>query len=204
MKDKKMKAEEKAVFYFKKARGLIRTSQAIEQGIRPEVLYKLRDRGVLESLGRGFFKLADQPVGADPQLIQLGMRHKNAVLCLISALFIHKLTTQIPRQVYIALPKGSHPPKSAKGRAHFFILSPEHFKLGIQEIEIDGLKLKVYDPEKTIVDCFKFRNKIGMDLAIEALKEWKKGRSRRLSRLLAYAKACRVEKVMAPYLEAMT
>ncbi len=204
MKDKKMTAEDKAVSYFKKAGGLIRTGHAIEQGIRPEVLYKLRDRGVLESLGRGFFKLADQSVEADPQMIQLATKHKNAVLCLISALFIHRLTTQIPRQVYIALPKGSHPPKKTKERAQFFILSPEHFKLGIQQLEIEGLMMKVYDPEKTIVDCFKFRNTIGIDLAIEALKEWKKSRSKNLQKLLAYAKACRVEKIMGPYLEAMT
>ncbi len=155
-------------------------------------------------MGRGYFKLTDQTVQADPQLLLLGTKHKNAVLCLISALFIHRLTTQIPRQAYIALPKGSHPPKTSKQKVQFFIMNADHYMLGIQEIEIDKQKLKVYDPEKTIVDCFKFRNKIGVDLAIEALKEWKKTRGKNLRTLLSYAKTCRVEKIISPYLEAMT
>ncbi len=85
----------------------------------------------------------------------------------------------------------------------YFTLSPEQYELGIEEHKVDGITLKVFDPEKTVVDCFKFRNKIGMDLAIEALKEWKKSRSKHLNKLLKYAKACRVEKVMTPYLEAI-
>lgn len=204
MKEKKISAEQKAISYFNRVGGVIRTSQAIEQGIRPEVLYRLRDKGILEGMGWGYFKLADQAVGADPQLLLLGTKHKHAVLCLISALFIHRLTTQIPRQAYIALPKGSHSPKISRQKAQFFIMSPGHYKLGIQEIEVDGQRLKVYDPEKTVVDCFKFRNKIGVDLAIEALKEWKKTRGKNLQKLLSYAKACRVVKIINPYLEAMT
>lgn len=204
MREKRNSAEKKAVTYFKKEGGVIRTSQAIKQGIRPEVLYKLRDKGILEGVGRGFFKLAGQSVEVDPQLLFLGAKHKNAVLCLISALYIHRLTTQIPRQTYIALPKGSHPPKNSKQKVQFFIMSQHHYKLGIQEIEVDGQKLKVYDPEKTIVDCFKFRNKIGVDLAIEALKEWKKTRGKNMQKLLSYAQACRVMKIISPYLEAMT
>jgi predicted transcriptional regulator of viral defense system len=154
-------------------------------------------------MGRGVYKLSDKTPGVDPQIIRLGLKHKNAVLCLISALFIHKLTTQIPRRIYVALPKGSHPPEKVKNKVEFFTISPEQYELGIEQHEIDGWKFKVYDPEKTIVDCFKFRNKMGIDLAIESLKEWKKKRPKNLKKLLAYAKACRMEKVMAPYLEAI-
>ncbi len=204
MKQKKITAEQKAIAYFKKAAGVIRTSQATKQGIRPEVLYKLRDKGILEAMGRGFFKLSDQAVGADPELLFITTKHKNAVLCLISALFVHRLTTQIPRQAYIAMPKGSHAPKISKQKVQFFIMSPDHYKLGIQELEIDGQKLKVYDAEKTIVDCFKFRNKIGIDLAVEALKQWSKTKGKNLKKLLLYAEACRVGKIISPYLEAMT
>lgn len=199
-----MTAEDKAVSYFKKAGGILKTSQAMEQGIRPELLYKLRDKGILESMGWGVYKLAEQGTGTDPQIINLALKHKKAVLCLTSALFIHKLTTQIPRQIYVALPKGSRSPDKAKGKVQFFTIAKDQYDLGIEVHEVDGVKLKVYDPEKTVVDCFKFRNKIGLDLAIEALREWKKGRSKNMKKLFAYAKACRVEKVMMPYLEAMT
>lgn len=204
MKQKRISAEQKAITYFKKTAGVIRTSQATKQGIRAEVLYKLRDKGILEAVGRGFFKLSDQPVGVDHELLFIATKHKNAVLCLTSALFIHRLTTQIPRQAYIALPKGSHAPKISKQKVQFFIMTRDHYKLGIQELGIDGQKLKVYDPEKTIVDCFKFRNKIGIDLAIEALKAWNKTKRKNLKKLLSYAEACRINKIISPYLEAMT
>lgn len=181
----------------------MRTAQAITAGIHPVVLYKLRDQGLIESLERGFYKLTDQSAGSDPQLAQVSLKYKNSVLCLTSALFIHELTTQIPRRVCIALPKGTHRPRE-NGSVQFIFLTDKHYKSGIEEKNVGGIKFKVYDPEKTVVDCFKFRNKIGSDLAVEALKEWKKKRSKNLKKLLEYARICRVEKIMAPYIEALS
>ncbi|MBL7543652.1 MAG: type IV toxin-antitoxin system AbiEi family antitoxin domain-containing protein [Bdellovibrionaceae bacterium] len=203
MKIDKMTAETKAIALFRKAGGMMRTAQAIKAGVHPVILYKLRDQGLIESLERGFYKLTDQSAGSDPQLAQVSLKYKNSVLCLTSALFIHELTTQIPRQVCIALPKGTHSP-SESSSVHFIFLADKQYKSGIEEKNIGGIKFKVYDPEKTIVDCFKFRNKIGSDLAVEALKEWKKKRPKNLKKLLEYARICRVEKIMAPYIEALS
>lgn len=203
MKPDKMTAETKAIALFRKAGGMMRTAQAIKAGIHPVILYKLRDQGLIESLERGFYKLTDQSAGSDPQLAQVSLKYKNSVLCLTSALFIHKLTTQIPRQVCIALPKGTHRPPE-NGGVQFIFLTDKQYKIGIEEKNVGGIKFNVYDPEKTVVDCFKFRNKVGVDLAVEALKEWKKKRSKHLKKLLEHARICRVEKVMAPYIEALS
>ncbi len=203
MRAHKATAETKAITLFRKAGGMMRTAQAIKAGIHPVILYKLRDQGQIESIGRGFYKLTDQSAGSDPQLVQVSLKYKNSVLCLTSALFIHELTTQIPRKVCIALPKGTHGPSENAG-AQFIFLADNQYKCGIEERNTGGIKFKVYDPEKTVVDCFKFRNKIGSDLAVEALKEWKKKRHKHLKKLLEYARICRVEKIMAPYIEALS
>lgn len=203
MKADKATAETKAIALFRKAGGMMRTAQAIKAGIHPVILYKLRDQGLIESLERGFYKLTDQSAGSDPQLAQVSLKYKNSVLCLTSALFIHELTTQIPRQVCIALPKGTHRPPE-NGDVQFIFLTDKQYKVGIEEKNVGGIKFSVYDSEKTIVDCFKFRNKVGVDLAVEALKEWKKKRSKNLKKLLEYARICRVEKIMTPYIEALS
>ncbi len=203
MKTDKMTAETKAIALFRKAGGMMRTAQAIKAGVHPVTLYKLRDQGLLESLERGFYKLTDQSAGSDPQLALVSLKYKNSVLCLTSALFIHELTTQIPRHVCLALPKGTHAPP-ANGSTQFIFLTDKQYKAGVEEKNIGGIKFKVYDPEKTVVDCFKFRNKIGLDLAVDALKEWKKKRSKHLKKLLEYARICRVEKIMAPYIEVLS
>ena len=203
MKSDKTTAETKAIALLRKAGGMMRTAQAIKAGIHPVILYKLRDQGLIESLERGFYKLTDQSAGSDPQLAQVSLKYKNSVLCLTSALFIHELTTQIPRQVCIALPKGTHRPPE-NGGVQFIFLTDKQYKIGIEEKNVGGIKFNVYDPEKTVVDCFKFRNKVGFDLAVEALKEWKKKRSKHLKKLLEHARICRVEKVMAPYIEALS
>lgn len=202
MKDSKMTAQDRALSIFKKAGGVLRTAQALKAGVHPMILYKLRDQGLIEALGRGFYKISEQSITSDPDIIQ-SMKYKNAVLCLGSALFIHELTTQIPRQVYVALPKGTHKPQT-DGQIQFIFLSEKQYKLGIEEKVFNGTKVKVYGLEKTVVDSFKFRSKIGLDIAIEALKEWKKKKNKSLSRLLEYARVCRVEKIMSPYIEALS
>ncbi len=202
MKADKMTAETKALSLFHRAGGMMRTAQAIKAGVHPVILYRLRDQGLIESIERGFYKLTGQSVGSDPQLVQVSLKYKNSVLCLTSALFIHELTTQIPRQICIALPKGTHKPRENVG-IQFVFLSDKQYKIGIEKKNVGGVKFKVYDSEKTVVDCFKFRNKIGSDLAVEALKEWKKKKSKNLKKLLEYARICRVEKIMAPYIETL-
>jgi len=186
---------------FRKHGGRLRMSEAIEQGISRYMLYSLKDRGVIEQVCRGIYRLVDLPPISDPDLVTVSLRFPNAVICLVSALAYHELTTQIPHVVFVAvsresrIPSLEHPPI----QAHRF--SNEAYKSGIEEHSIDGLPVKVYSPEKTLADCFKFRNKIGMDVVLEALKLYKTRKKVDLGKLLGYAKICRVEKVMRPYLE---
>jgi predicted transcriptional regulator of viral defense system len=187
---------------FRKHGGQLRMSEAIEQGITRYMLYSLRDRGVIEQVSRGIYRLVDLPPISNPDLVTVSLRFPNAVICLVSALAYHDITTQIPHFVFVAVSRDSrmpsldHPPIQAHRFSH------EAYKSGIEEHPIDGVPVKVYSPEKTLADCFKFRNKIGMDVVLEALKLYKTRKKFNLGELLRYAKICRVEKVMRPYLEA--
>ena len=182
--------------------GMIRTADAIQNGIHPRTLYELRDNGTVEKISRGIYRLAEMEAISNPDLVTVASRTPNAVICLISALSYHNLTTQIPHAVSIAIhrdmrrPKIDYPPISV----HQF--SPDSFTAGIEKHEIDGVEVKIYDSEKTIADCFKFRNKIGMDVVLEALKIYKSRQKFNLEKLFKYAKICRVKNIMTPYLEA--
>ncbi|MCY3713093.1 MAG: transcriptional regulator [Gemmatimonadetes bacterium] len=182
--------------------GQLRMSEAVRHGIKPYTLYALRDRGIVELVSRGIYRLADLPPLSDPDLVTVGLRYPNAVICLVSALAYHGITTQIPHEVSVAvtrtsrLPSLDYPPV----RAHRF--SKASFSAGIETHRIDGAAVRVYDREKTVADCFKFRNRIGMDVVLEAFRLHRDRYGLDLGKLLGYARACRVEKVMWPYLEA--
>ena len=139
----------------------------------------------------------------NPDLVTVSLRFPNAVICLVSALAYHGITTQIPHEVSVAVPRDSRVPSLDYPpiRAHRF--SQEAYKPGIETHLIDGVPVKIYGCEKTLADCFKFRNKIGMDVVLEAVKLHKTRNRFNLGELLRYARICRVEKVMQPYLEAM-
>ncbi len=194
--------QEHAKAIFREHGGQLRMSEAIAHGITPYMLYALRDRGVVEAVSRGIYRLAELPPLSDPDLVRVSLRYPNAVVCLVSALAFHDITTQIPHEVSVAVPRDSrlpsldHPPV----RAHRF--SKASYDAGIETHRIDGAAVKVYDREKTLVDCFKFRNRIGMDIVLEALRLQRKRNGLNLGPLLGYSRACRVEQVMRPYLEA--
>ena len=187
---------------FLKHGGQLRMSEAIDHGITRYMLYALRDRGVIEPVSRGIYRLVDLPPIGNPDLLTVSLRFPNAVVCLVSALAYHGITTQVPHAVSVAVPRDSrmpsldYPPISA----HRF--SKESYEAGIETHRIDGASVKVYGPGKTLADCFKFRNKIGMDVVLEALQLHKERNGFDIGALLGYARVCRVERVMRPYLEA--
>ena len=183
--------------------GVLRTKDAIRLGIHPETLYKLRDSGVLTRLGRGLYRLSDLPPMGNPDLVTVAMKVPTAVVCLISALSFHELTTQIPHEVYIALPRGAEPPRLDYPPIRIFWFSKHVFQFGVEIHQLDGAKVRVYNAEKTVADCFKYRNKIGLDTAREALRLYLEQRKKNLNALLEAAEVCRVSKVMRPYLEAL-
>jgi predicted transcriptional regulator of viral defense system len=188
---------------FRRHLGILRTKDAMEAGIHPRTLYALRDRGVVNRISRGVYRLAELGPMQNPDLIVISARVPSGVLCLISALSFHQLTTQVPHQVWIALPRGAEPPRVDFPPIRVLWFSGEAFSKGIQTHWIDGQELKVYGPEKTLADCFKFRNKIGLDVAIEALKLYRQAGKVRVDDLVHYADVCRVRKIMVPYMEAI-
>lgn len=177
-------------------------SEAIKHGITRYMLYSLRDKGVIEQVSRGIYRLVELPPISNPDLVTVSLRFPNIVICLVSALAYHDITTQIPHDVSVAVPRDSRMPSLDYPPIQAHRFSNEAYKSGIEKHRIDGVRVKVYSPEKTLADCFKFRNKIGMDVVLEALKLYKTRKKFDLGELLKYAKICRVEKVMRPYLEA--
>jgi len=188
---------------FTRQGGVLRASEAIGFGIHPRTLYAMRDAGELEQLSRGLYRLADLPPLGNPDLVAVALKVPNGVICLISALAYHELTTQIPHEVYLALPRGAEPPRLDYPPVRTLWFTGEAFTEGIVAHKVDGVPVRIYDVEKTLADCFKYRNKVGLDTAVEALKRYVANRRVKIDRLMAYARICRVEKVIRPYLEAL-
>ena len=181
----------------------MRTSEALRLGIHPRTLYALRDTGVLEQLGRGLYRLAELPPLSNPDLVIVALKIPKAVVCLVSALAFHELTTQIPQAVDIALPSGTtrtrvdHPP------LRIFWFSGLAWSEGVETHSLDDVQVRIYAPEKCVVDSFKFRRKLGLDIALEALRAYRHRHDFDVDKLLHHARICRVEQVMTPYLEAL-
>ncbi|MCA8948551.1 MAG: type IV toxin-antitoxin system AbiEi family antitoxin domain-containing protein [Planctomycetes bacterium] len=183
--------------------GTIRTSEAIRSGIQPRTLYHLRDTGAIEQVSRGVFRLADLPAPTLPDLLIVATRLPKAVICLTSALALHELTDEIPHDVHIALPRKTEQPRLDHPPLRVVRLSPACYQAGIEIRRVDGVDLRVYSPAKTVADCFKFRNQIGLETALKALKALRKRRGFDVEELLSFARICRVERVLRPYLEAI-
>ncbi len=196
-------AEAQAIDLFRAHDGLLRTGEALRLGIPPRTLYRLRDGGTLVRLGRGVYRLAEAEPLSDPDLVVVASRVPRAVVCLVSALAFHELTTQIPRAVDIALPKGAERPRLEHPPLRIFRFSGLAWSEGVEEHRLDGVVLRVYCREKSVADAFKFRRRLGLGVALEALRLVRRGPGFHVDHLLHYARVCRVERVMVPYLEAL-
>ena len=192
-----------ALRVFRHGGGILRTKKAIEEGIHPRTLYAMRDAGLLERLDRGLYRLTDLPPLSDPDLVTVANKISKGVICLISALHFHDITTQIPHAVSIAVSRGTEPPRLNYPPIQLYWFSGEAFTAGAETRRIDKTPIHVYSAEKTLADCFKYRNKIGMDTVLEALTLYRDQKKPKPRKLIEYAKVCRVEKVIRPYLEAL-
>ena len=159
--------------------------------------------GLLDRIGRGLYRLPGHPGTEHEGLAAIATKVPQAVFCLLTALQFHELTTQLPRQVWIAMPRGSHVPRIDYPPIRMVQMTGEAYAQGVETFERDGVKLRVYGVAKTVADCFKHRNKIGLDVALEALKEVHAGRKATADDLWRYASICRVSNVMRPYLEVL-
>ena len=182
--------------------GAFRTRDAIKAGIHPRTLYAMRDQEAIERLGRGMYRFADMPAMGNPDLATVALKVPKGVICLISALSWHEMTSEIPHEIYLALPRGAEPPRLAYPPLRIFWFQGDAFGAGVEDHDMDGIGVRIYSPEKTLADCFKYRNKIGIDVVLEALKLYRQRKRFQADALMRFAKICRVEKVMRPYLEA--
>jgi predicted transcriptional regulator of viral defense system len=198
----KITTVEKAISIFKQQSGPLRSSQAIRLGIAPRTLYALRDSGQIVEVTRGVYRLPNVPSTEHSDLVQVSLRIPKGIICLISALAFYNLTTQIPHKVYVALPLDAEKPRLLYPPVRLFWLSHPAYSAGIEEHLLEGVTVRMYCREKTIADCFKYRNKIGMSIVLDALKESLQFGCKSES-LLKYARIDRVEKIMRPYLEAL-
>jgi predicted transcriptional regulator of viral defense system len=195
-----------AISLFKERGGILRSSEAFALGINSKTLYSMRDKGYIEAVNRGIYRLTDPMIETSYiDLITVVKHLPKAVVCLISALAFHELTTQIPHFVYVAYQQGWRQPKLNYPPVKVFRYSKASFESGIEYHIFNGVEIPIYSPAKTVVDCFKFRNRVGLDVAIEALKElWHKNPQTTVSDLLKFAQACRVVNIITPYIEAIT
>lgn len=185
-----------------RTKGIIRAEDLEAVGISRNYLYRMHREGLLEKSAVGLYTLPEAPVTENSFLAEVAKRLPQAVVCLISALSYHGITTQIPHEIWLTIPRGSWRPDVEYPPLNLTYVSGPAYSFGIQEHVINGVAVKIYSPAKTIADCFKFRNKVGLDVAIEAIREAWRSRKVTMDELIEAAGVDRVSKIMRPYLEA--
>jgi predicted transcriptional regulator of viral defense system len=191
---------EKFINVFEKNHGILKLSQAVKLGVPKYIVYEMFSEGILLKEEKGIYRLSTtEPLG-NPDLVQVSLLVPKSVVCLISALYFHGLTTQVPHGVHIALPNNIPKPRIEYPPLDVYWLSKNSYASGIGEYALDGVLVRIYNREKTIADCFKFRKRIGEAIAIEALKDYMGQPKRQIDDILRYARINRVEKVIQPYL----
>jgi predicted transcriptional regulator of viral defense system len=184
-----------------KKRHIVRPRDLEPLGIAPVQLTRLCRAGKLQRISRGVYALPDQSISEHHSLAVVAKQIPHAVICLLSALRFHDLTTQAPYEVWIAIDRKARKPKLAS-LTRVFRFSGKALEEGVERHQIEGVEVAVYSAAKTVADCFKYRNKIGIDVAIEALRDAYRSRKTTMDEIYRFAKICRVVNVMRPYMEA--
>lgn len=183
--------------------GTARTSEILAADVHPRDLYAARDAGDLVEVTRGVFRLADLPL-TEPDLVAVATRMPKAVLCLVTALHLHGLTQEIPRAVHVALPRGVHPARLHHPPLEVYHFSASSYSAGVEDREVDGVAVRVTIPAKSVADAFKFRSRVGLESAIDALKQALAARAATPAEIDRMARVCRVQAIIRPYLEALS
>jgi predicted transcriptional regulator of viral defense system len=182
---------------------LVRARELERARIDRSELRRLTAAGVLERVARGVYRLADAPVTEGHSVAVVLKRVPQATVCLLTALQMHGLTTQLPHQVWIAIDEKARRPRITEVPIRVVRFSGAALTAGVETRTVEGVAVRLYGPAKTVADCFKYRNKIGLDVAIEALRDYRRRHPKRGDELMEYARVCRVLNVMKPYLEAI-
>ena len=184
-------------------RGVMQCRELIALGVSREYLRKLTQQGDLERIERGLYRLPEGDITELHSFAEIGARIPHGIICLLSALRFHHITTQSPFEVWVAIEGKARIPHVPNLPLHIVKFSGAPFTEGIEEHTVEGVPVHIYSLAKTVADCFRFRNKIGLDVALEALRESLREKRITINELWTYAKICRVSKVMLPYLEAI-
>jgi predicted transcriptional regulator of viral defense system len=198
-----VKSKELTAIDLAKKLGSVRIKDFLEYGIHPEFARRLVVKEIFVRSSRGLYSLAESEITEHHSLAILGKRIPKGVVCLTSALRFHNIGTQLPRKIWLALEKGSAQPRLSYPPLSIVRFSGPAFSEGIEEHKIEGVTVKIYNPAKSVADCFKFRNRIGLEAAIEAARESLNERKATSDQIYHYAKICRVWNVIKPYLEAL-
>ena len=185
------------------SQSVVRPRDLVELGLPKDYLYILEKEGVIERVGRGLYQWPDKDLGRHQSLAEVSKLAPKAVIALLSALNYHNMTTQNPHKIWLAIDGKAWRPEISYPPVRFVTMSGEALHAGVEEHSIDGVLIKVFSPAKTVADCFKYRNKVGLDVALEALREGWSARKFTMDELLRYAEICRVKKVMQPYIESL-
>ena len=191
------------IMHYIREHGMVRPRDIEAIGLPREYLIRLHRQGKLNRSGRGIYTVPDANVTERHSYAEVAKRVPEAVICLLSALAFHEITTQSPPSVWIALRKGARKPMLPSPSLRIVRLSGPSLTEGIENHQVEGVPVRVYSPAKTVADCFKFRNKIGLDIAIEALKDCLRQKKASVNDIYRYAKICRVSNVIRPYMEAL-
>jgi predicted transcriptional regulator of viral defense system len=197
-------SKSKKVLDIARKAGMLRAHELNKHGIPRVYLQRLEHQGLLVREARGLYAHPNAKVTENHSLAEASKRVSHGVICLLSALRFHGLTTQNPSEVWLALDWKARAPKNGKLPLRIIRMSGKAFTEGVEEHQIETVNARVYKPAKTVADCFKYRNKIGLDVALEALREYRRRYRGGMDELWRYAHICRVAHVMRPYLEALS
>jgi len=189
--------------YFKKHGGIVRFSSIIKAGFHPDTLTALEQKGKIKKIARGLYRMAHYTLGPYPDLVIAALQVPRGIVCLVSALAFYEATNEIPRYVDIAIPAGTRANRIEYPPVRFYRFSLKTWNAGVEIHQTEGYKIRVYNLAKTIADCFKFRNRIGFNVARDALKIAVTEKGTKPQDIMKYAKICRVDRIIKPILETM-
>ena len=195
--------EKKFIEFLKKKGGMVSYKEIIKAGFNKAFLKDNLNSGRIQKVDRALYRLSDDFTLLNPDLVAVSIKVKKGVVCLISALAFHEATTEIPHRINIAIPRGAWANKINYPPVKFYHFASKAWEAGVEKHEIEEYQIKVYSLAKTVADCFKFRNKIGIDVAREALKTAITEKGVQPKEIMKYAEICRVDNIIKPILEAM-
>lgn len=196
-----LSALEKQIIAIADKQGSVSAADLLAQGVAREYLPRLAKKGLLERVARGLYNLPDADITEHHGLVLVCKQVPQGVITLISALAFHNIGTQVPHEVWLAVKARAYAPKLTYPKVRYQYYSGPAFELGVETHRIEGVDVKVYSVAKTVVDCFRLRNKVGLDVALEALKDGWQQKRFSADELMLLAKQCRIASVIQPHFE---